>query len=280
MKIFNRIGPLQAFLNDRRSTGISVGLIPTMGALHRGHLSLIEAARRNGDFTVCSLFVNPTQFNDPRDLEKYPRDLAADQFKLEAAGCDVLFAPEVDEMYMRQPVIRLEFCEIGRVLEGQFRPGHFSGVGQVVTKLFNIVEPDHAYFGRKDYQQCRIIALLNDELNFGITLHTIPTVREADGLAMSSRNQRLSDAERKEATVLYRKLQQAKHELLEGRAWEKIRMAAARDLGGIESLHLEYFELVNKEDLSESFDSLNECVLVIAAHIGPVRLIDNVLIAE
>jgi pantoate--beta-alanine ligase len=280
MEIFKRIGPLQAFLNDRRSPGVSVGLIPTMGALHRGHLSLIEAARRNGDITVCSLFVNPTQFNDPRDLEKYPRNLTLDQQMLEGVGCDVLFAPDAQEMYTRVPAIKFEFGEMSRVLEGKFRPGHFSGVGQVVAKLFNIVRPDHAYFGMKDYQQCRIISLLNNELNFGIRLHTLPTVREPDGLAMSSRNARLNSSDRTNATVLYRTLQQSKKELLAGRPWEKVRMEAARDLGGIEGIHLEYFELANKEDLSDEFKNLNECVLLIAAHVGPVRLIDNLQIAE
>jgi pantoate--beta-alanine ligase len=142
------------------------------------------------------------------------------------------------------------------------------------------VRPDHAYFGMKDYQQCRIISLLNNELNFGIRLHTLPTVREPDGLAMSSRNARLNSSDRTNATVLYRTLQQSKKELLAGRPWEKVRMEAARDLGGIEGIHLEYFELANKEDLSDDFKNLNECVLLIAAHVGPVRLIDNVQIAE
>lgn len=280
MKIFKRIGQLQAYLNDRRSAGACVGLVPTMGALHKGHLSLIEASRRNGDLTVCSLFVNPTQFNDPRDLEKYPRDSEGDQHILEAAGCDVLFLPDEREMYAHQPTIRFEFGALSTTLEGQFRPGHFSGVALVVAKLFNIVQPAHAYFGRKDYQQCRIISVLNGELNFGITLHTLPTIREGDGLAMSSRNQRLSPADRKKATELYRTLQQAKSLLVAGQPWEKVRKEAARDIAAIDELRLEYFELVNREDLSEKYSSLNECVLLIAAHVGPVRLIDNILIAE
>jgi pantoate--beta-alanine ligase len=280
MKIFKQIGPLQAFLSDRRAAGDTVGLVPTMGALHRGHISLIEASRRNGDLTVCSLFVNPTQFNDPEDLRNYPRSPEVDQQMLGAAGCQVLFIPGDLDMYERESRVSFEFGDAGSMLEGKFRPGHFSGVALVVSKLFNIVRPARAYFGRKDYQQFRIISLLNAELKFGIQLHGLPTVREQDGLAMSSRNLRLNPAERQDATSLFRTLQESRQNLLSGKPWEQVRIAAARNLAGIHGLRLEYFELVNKDDLSDTFQDLHECVLLIAAHVGPVRLIDNLLISE
>jgi pantoate--beta-alanine ligase len=248
-----------------------------MGALHKGHISLIEASRKNGDFTVCSLFVNPTQFNDPQDLKKYPRNLASDEALLREAGCDVLFAPDVDEMYGQDHRLRFEFGEMGRILEGKFRPGHFSGVALVVSKLFNIVRPAHAYFGCKDYQQFRIISLLNEEMKFGIQLHGMPTVREADGLAMSSRNALLGTQDRKQAPILYRCLQQARQDLLAGIPWNKVHSDALARLDGV---RLDYFELVSKTTLDDANEELADCILLIAAHIGPVRLIDNLAISE
>ena len=277
MEVFTRIGPLQAFLNDRRSKGTSIGLVPTMGALHRGHISLIDGSRKNGDFTVCSVFVNPAQFNDPQDLKKYPRSLASDEAMLGKAGCEVLFAPGVDEMYEQEHKLQIEFGELGRILEGRFRPGHFSGVALVVSKLFNIVKPTHAYFGFKDYQQFRIISLLNEEMKFGIQLHGMPTIREPDGLAMSSRNERLSNEERKLAPLLYRSLQQARKDLLGGTKWERVHRDTITSLAGI---RVDYFALASKTNLGGETEKLNNCILLIAAHVGSVRLIDNLAISE
>jgi pantoate--beta-alanine ligase len=280
MEFFKQAGPLQAFLTDRRSKGSVVGLVPTMGALHPGHMSLVSASRKNGDFTVCSLFVNPTQFNDPEDLKKYPRNLDADKELLQRSGCDVLFAPEVGEMYEDNHQLRFEFGELGNILEGKLRPGHFSGVGLVVSKLFNIIRPSHAYFGYKDYQQFRIISLLNEEMKFGIQLHGLPTVREGDGLAMSSRNERLNPEERKTAPVLFRCLQQAREQLLRGVAWDKVHNEIASRLEKTEGLRLEYFALVNKFTLDNTFNTLTDGILLIAAYVGPVRLIDNLTVTE
>jgi pantoate--beta-alanine ligase len=277
MEVFKRIGPLKAFLDDQRSRGSSVGLVPTMGALHQGHISLIEASRKNGDFTVCSLFVNPTQFNDPQDLKKYPRNLALDEAMLRNNGCKALFAPDVDEMYEQDHRLQFEFGEIGHVLEGKFRPGHFSGVALVVSKLFNIVRPAHAYFGCKDYQQFRIISLLNEEMKFGIKLHGMPTVREPDGLAMSSRNALLSPEERRQAPNLFRCLLKARKDLLSGIPWTEVRTHALANLAGV---RLDYFELVSKTTLDGTPQKLGDCILLIAAHFGNVRLIDNLPISE
>ena len=279
MKFFTRIGPLQAFLNEQRIAGKSIGLVPTMGALHRGHMSLIEASQENGDFTVSSLFVNPTQFNDPGDLERYPRDLDTDKLLLEKAGCQVLFAPDTREMYARQSQVRFDFGQFDKILEGKYRPGHFSGVALVVSKLFNIVRPDSAYFGRKDFQQFKIISIINDDLNFGIKLHCRPTVREVDGLAMSSRNLRLSADGRNHATTLYRNLLSARQSLLDGISWSQVRAEVEENFRSSAGVQLEYFELADSATLSTEVKDLTKGILLVAAIVGPVRLIDNLPIA-
>jgi pantoate--beta-alanine ligase len=278
MEFFTRIGPLQAFLNQQRIAGKSIGLVPTMGALHRGHMSLIEASLRNGDFTVSSLFVNPTQFNDPGDLERYPRDLAKDKVLLEKAGCDVLFAPDTAEMYAHKSRVTFDFGQLDKILEGKFRPGHFGGVGLVVSKLFNIVRPDAAYFGRKDFQQFKIISTINDDLNFGIALHCLPTVREDDGLAMSSRNLRLGAAERKLAATLYENLSSARKALLDGTSWDKVQAQVKENFRATTGITLEYFELADSDTLSTELKNPANGILLIAAVVGTVRLIDNLLI--
>src|SRR6478735_2463281 len=203
MEIFKEIGPLRAYLRSQKKGQSTVGLVPTMGALHTGHLTLIKEAKAENDLTVCSIYVNPTQFNNASDLAKYPRLLEKDSQLLKEAGCDVLFAPENSEMYASPSELKLEFGQLDKILEGKFRPGHFSGVGLVVSKLFNIVKPDRAYFGQKDFQQFAIISKLNEELLFGISLKAVYIVREEDGLAMSSRNLRLSSEERKKAIIFY-----------------------------------------------------------------------------
>lgn len=276
MKVFNRIGPLQAFLREQRLEGKSIGLVPTMGALHRGHTSLIEASRANSDLTICSLFINPTQFNDPLDLAKYPRDLASDKQLLTEAGCQVLFAPENSDMYGKPSQIHFDFGELDKVLEGKFRPGHFSGVALVVSKLFNIVSPDHAYFGCKDYQQFRIISVLTKELKFNLNLHCLPTIREEDGLALSSRNLRLNTDERKKASSLFRNLSAAREALLDGAPWPDIRSRAEENLRTIPGVKLEYFELADKTTLNPGKPGdMENGILLIAAFVGTVRLIDN-----
>jgi pantoate--beta-alanine ligase len=281
MKVFTRIGPLQAFLAGQKSAGKSVGLVPTMGALHSGHTSLVEASCANGDFTVCSLFVNPTQFNDPRDLEKYPRDLPADISLLTQAGCQALFAPENSEMYRRPSQVNFDFRTLDKILEGKYRPGHFSGVALVVAKLFNIFRPHQAYFGRKDFQQFKIISIINDDLDFGVRLHCLPTIREADGLAMSSRNMRLNAGERKQAVLLYQNLSIARQALLDGEPWERVQSQASENFKAAQGVKLEYFELADIDTLAtDNQKNLDHAILLVAAFVGSVRLIDNLPISE
>jgi pantoate--beta-alanine ligase len=281
MKVFTRIGPLQAFLEEQRIAGNSIGLVPTMGALHSGHTSLVEASCASGDFTVCSLFVNPAQFNDPRDLEKYPRDLPADIDLLTKAGCKALFAPEDSEMYRRSSQVHFDFGHLDKVLEGKYRPGHFSGVALVVAKLFNIFRPHQAYFGRKDFQQFKIISIINDDLDFGVRLHCRPTVRESDGLAMSSRNMRLNVSERKQAAILYQNLTIARKALLEGVPWQKVQSRATENFRAARGVRLEYFELADTETLAMGeVKDLDSAILLVAAFVGAVRLIDNLQIAD
>lgn len=278
MQIFKEIDPLKIHLQQKRKAGFSVGLVPTMGALHEGHLSLIRSSKEATGVTVCSLYVNPTQFNNPADLEKYPRTIEKDIAMLESAGCDVLFAPETATMYERPSTIKFDFGQLDKVLEGKFRPGHFSGVATVVSKLFHIVDPDHAFFGQKDYQQLAVITKLVEELKFNIKIHGAPIIREASGLAMSSRNQRLSDEEKKRALILHESLLDARRNLLAGNPWDDVHKEITQRFEK-EKLELEYFELLNRDDITTAFSGdVKKGVLLIAAYVGPVRLIDNMLI--
>jgi len=279
MQIFKEIGPLKLHLQHKRKEGFSVGLVPTMGALHQGHLSLIHASRQATDITVCSLFVNPTQFNNPADLEKYPRTLEKDTSLLESAGCDVLFAPETASMYERAEVIHFDFGQLDKVLEGKFRPGHFSGVATVVSKLFHIVEPDHAFFGQKDYQQLQIVTKLVEELKFNIQVHGVPIIREPNGLAMSSRNQRLSEADKTRAGILHESLSDARSRLLAGKPWTEVQKDIIEKINKTQDLQLEYFELTNRNDLTNTTNvDIKNGILLTACFVGSVRLIDNMLI--
>lgn len=286
MQIFKDIDPLKLHLQQKKKDGFSIGLVPTMGALHEGHLSLIRASKAATRLTVCSLYVNPTQFNNPADLEKYPRTIEKDIAMLEATGCDVLFSPETPTMYpektgagSRPGVIRFDFGKLDKILEGKFRPGHFSGVAVVVAKLFHIVEPDHAFFGQKDYQQLQIVTRLVEELKFNITIHGIPIMREASGLAMSSRNQRLSETEKQRAAILHEMLREARGKLLAGKPWKEIQQDIVDRFNKIQDLQLEYFELANRDDLTNTTDvDIKKGILLTACVVGPVRLIDNMFI--
>jgi pantoate--beta-alanine ligase len=280
MEIFKEISPLKAFLKDVRKAGKTIGLVPTMGALHRGHLSLIDASKASNDVTISTVFVNPTQFNNPNDLLQYPRTLDKDTEMLKEVRCDVLFAPEISELYPSPSTLRLDFGALDKVMEGQFRPGHFSGVGLVVSKLFNIIQPDSAYFGQKDWQQFAVISKLVEELNFPLTLHSVATLREPDGLALSSRNLRLSSEQRKVATVFYRALQLAQREL-QSRIDINVVKRKVKDLVEHErDVKLEYFELADSKNLNvlEHVDKANQPILCIAGFVGEVRLIDNLFL--
>jgi len=278
MQVFKEIKPLKAFLNQSASS--TIGFVPTMGALHAGHLSLIEASKRENQLTACSIFVNPTQFNNPKDLEKYPRTVERDIELLKKSGCDIVFIPDAKGMYEHESTIKFDFGELDKILEGKFRPGHFSGVALVVSKLFHIVNPTIAYFGQKDFQQFKIIETMVNELKFNLQLKAMPILREADGLAMSSRNMRLGKNEREKAIVFYQSLIEAKKLLLNGEKISRIKEIIKQKCESIDGVKLEYLELTNFENLKSAENVDHETILLIAGYVGEVRLIDNLLLNE
>lgn len=280
MQIFKEIGPLKAFLVEKRTQGKTIGFVATMGALHEGHLELIRNSQNDNSVTVCSIFVNPSQFNNPADLQKYPRTLESDIQKLKKVGCDVLFCPEAEVMYENQSLLKFDFGHLDKVMEGEFRPGHFSGVALVVSKLFNIVEPDVAYFGQKDWQQFAIIQQLTRELKFNLKLKSIPTFREGDGLAMSSRNARLTPELRKKASVIYRALKLAVDQLKSGTSVQPVKMDFKKTIEADPEFKVEYVEVADSENL-KPINNVTESarpIICIAVFAGEVRLIDNMLL--
>nr|WP_255777793.1 pantoate--beta-alanine ligase [Mariniradius sediminis] len=266
------------FRNDRKT----IGLVPTMGALHIGHLELVKKAKESTDVVVVSIYVNPTQFNNPADFEKYPKTLDKDLEILDKIGVDIVFTPENQEIYPSNPKLRLNFGLLEEVLEGAFRPGHFNGVGIVVSKLLNIVKPDVAFFGQKDLQQVAIIKRLVSDLSFDVKIDVVRTVREANGLAFSSRNMRLNPDERMAALVLSKALFFAKSELLRGVDWLTVKNQAVQLFESEPLCRLEYFELVdpNTFKILESFDPRDLSSICTAAYVGEVRLIDNLPIID
>ncbi len=279
MLVFERKADLTVYLLQQRKAGNTIGLVPTMGALHRGHLSLIETSVREADITVCSIFVNPIQFTNKKDLEKYPRTPEKDQKLLEDAGCHVLFCPSVEEMYPNPPYTQFSFGALEEVMEGYYRPGHFRGVGLIVSKLFNIVQPDLAFFGQKDLQQCRIIEHMAADLLFNLKVVVIPTVREEDGLAMSSRNVRLEPEARKEATALYKALCLGRDMLLKGEEPSVVGREVEAFVRTFPGLQLEYFSIADGGTLQpvKVVSDHKQLALCIAGYAGDVRLIDNLL---
>jgi pantoate--beta-alanine ligase len=251
-----------------------------MGALHDGHISLVEASKKHNDVTVCSIFVNPTQFNNPSDLQKYPRTLDQDTEQLKKVECEVIFCPEVAEIYPNPSVVRFDFGTLDKVMEGQFRPGHFSGVAQVVSKLFHIVEPHNAYFGQKDWQQFAIIRQLVEDLNFNLRLHSIPTLREKNGLAMSSRNLRLTESQRQHAGAIFQALNSAKDDLLRGIPIAQVKTLVQKKIEQQPQMVLEYFEVADSKNLTvlKNVSESTSPILCIAVFAGDVRLIDNLFL--
>jgi pantoate--beta-alanine ligase len=280
MQVFNEIAPLQAFIKAKKHEGKSIGLVPTMGALHTGHLSIIEASKVENDITICSIYVNPAQFNNAADLQKYPRTIDKDTKSLQKVECDILFCPSNHEMYGNDSLLKFEFGHLDKVMEGRFRPGHFSGVALVVSKLFNIVEPDRAYFGQKDWQQFVIIRQLVEELKFNLDLRVVPIFREADGLAMSSRNQRLGPAERQKAVVFYRALEAAKTSLLSGSSFDEVSTMVRKIVESSDLVTLEYFEIAESKNLNllDNVKAADRAIMCIAGFVGEVRLIDNMFL--
>ncbi|MBK7650700.1 MAG: pantoate--beta-alanine ligase [Flammeovirgaceae bacterium] len=280
MRVFNEIEPLKAFLRKEKIDSNSVGFVPTMGALHQGHLSLIEASRVENSITVCSIFVNPTQFNNPADLAKYPRTLEADKVLLERAKCDILFCPETSQMYSSQSQVTFDFGKLDKMMEGHYRPGHFSGVALVVSKLLHIVSPDRAYFGQKDYQQFKIIEKLVADLKFDVSLRCMLIKRETDGLAMSSRNARLSNEQRSKAIVFYQSLLEAKALLQKGNSVKRVYESITKNFERIGDVKLEYFELADTTNLTPTENVSDNAILLIAGYVGEIRLIDNLLMKD
>ncbi len=282
MQTFDTIESFRKYVSGHRKPGKTIGFVPTMGALHAGHLALVRRCKQENGLAVCSIYVNPTQFTNPEDLRNYPRTLEADRQLLQEAGCDVLFAPTDAEMYPQTPQLKMDFGSLETVLEGKFRPGHFNGVGLVVAKLFHIVQPDMAYFGQKDLQQCLVIRRLIRDLSFPIALEIHPTVREADGLAMSSRNRRLTPAQRAAAPLLYQALSMAGQVLAGGGTVAAATKTVETHLSQSGEIRLEYFEVADSQSLSRIASAVivPPYALCIAAHLGSVRLIDNVLVGS
>lgn len=277
MKLIQTIDELQKELEILRNEGKTIGLVPTMGALHEGHASLVRRAVVENDVVVVSDFVNPTQFNDPNDLLKYPRTLDADCELLEREGAKIVFAPSVDEMYPEPDTRQFSYAPLDTVMEGKYRPGHFNGVCQIVSKLFMIVGPDRAYFGEKDFQQLAIIREMVKSLEMPVQIVGCPIVREFDGLALSSRNARLSDAERKQALNISKTLFDSV-KFAENHSVVETQQMVENAIRNADGLELEYFEIVDGNTLQKitAWEDTNYAVGCITVFCGDVRLIDNI----
>ena len=279
MKVFHKIVELQNTLFDDRKKGKSVGLVPTMGALHEGHASLVKRSVGENGVTVVSLFVNPTQFNDPKDLSSYPRDVEADCKLLESIGADYVFVPSVEEMYPTPDTRHFEFPPISTVMEGAHRPGHFNGVCQVVSRLFYIVRPDRAYFGEKDWQQIAVVKAMVKSLGLGVEIVECPIVRDADGLARSSRNALLSPDERKIAPNIFKALKESV-EYSRSHGVSETHDHVVSSINAVDGLDVEYFEIVDGNTLQPvgDWNDTDYVVGCITVYCGarPVRLIDHI----
>lgn len=276
METISTVAELRAAVAKAKENGAKVGLVPTMGALHAGHKSLIDRARRECDFVVVSVFVNPTQFNNANDLQTYPRTVEADCRLLEAAGVDVAFVPSVEEVYPEPDTRQFELGSVAEVMEGAMRPGHFNGVCQVVSKLFDFATPDKAYFGEKDFQQIAVIRKMVELINSPVEIIACPIMRESDGLALSSRNVRLSDEQRAAAPQI--------HEILSDNAElagegvtdvEALKEMVVTELNAIDGMEVEYYEIVDPITLQQT-DNISEAVGCVTVWMGDVRLIDNI----
>ncbi|GHV20811.1 pantothenate synthetase [Clostridia bacterium] len=277
MKLLKTVSELQAILTEERKNGRSIGFVPTMGALHQGHIELIKQSAAENDISVVSIFVNPTQFNDKNDLLKYPRTLDADCELMLSTGTTLVFAPSVEEIYPEPDTRQFGFGTLESVMEGQFRPGHFNGVAQVVSRLFDIVKPDRAYFGEKDFQQLAIIRALVKQLNLNIEIIAHPIVRESDGLALSSRNIRLTSDQRKNAVIISQTLFESKAKK-ERFPVTEIKQEVIEKINAVPEFQVEYFDLVDRDSLQTINDwkDSEHIVGCIAAYAGNVRLIDNI----
>ena len=277
MQVINTITQLQDYLQKGRAEGKSIGLVPTMGALHEGHASLVKRSVAENDITVVSIFLNPTQFNDPKDLERYPRTLENDCAILEQCGAQIAFAPSVSEIYPEPDTRLFSYPPTDSVMEGARRPGHFNGVCQIVSKLFQMTDPDRAYFGEKDYQQIAVIRRMVEDQKFKVNIIPCPVIREDDGLAMSSRNTLLSQEEKEIAPNIYCILKESK---TLGLPIEETQKWVVSQINAIEGLEVEYYSIVDGDTLAEISDwsqapSVVGCITVYCGK-TPIRLIDHI----
>lgn len=276
MIILRNLSVAQMLINELKKQKRSIGFVPTMGALHQGHISLVEQAKAQNDFILVSIFVNPTQFNNSEDLEKYPRTEAEDTFLLEKAGVDAVFIPSVEDMYPQGANSQsFQLNGLENQMEGKFRPGHFDGVGTIVNRFFEIIQPTKAYFGEKDFQQLRIIQQMVENLNLDLEIVPVAIKREEDGLAMSSRNKRLTEEMRSESPIIYQILQKAK-DFLVNNSIEATKKMVEKEFATT-NLELEYFEIADENTLESvsEFDSSHNIRAFIAVFAGEIRLIDN-----
>ena len=275
MKVFETKSALDQALGYYRDRE-TIGFVPTMGALHSGHISLVEQCRKENSITVVSIFVNPTQFNDKNDLANYPRTMEEDLNRLSLAGCDFVFVPSVKEMYPEEDTRVFDFGTLDKVMEGACRPGHFNGVAQIVSRLFDVVQPAKAYFGEKDFQQLVIIRRLADMMNLPVQIVACPVIRETDGLAMSSRNVRLTPEQRQNASAIARVLFSCK-EKIGDMPLDELKKQVVEQINSIPGLQTEYFDIVDRNTLKTAGQyikgTLQGCI---AVHVGNIRLIDNI----
>jgi pantoate--beta-alanine ligase len=281
MQITTSIREMQSLAASLRAKGRTIGLVPTMGFLHEGHVSLMRRARTECDAVVVSIFVNPTQFGPNEDFARYPRDEEGDRSKCESEAVDILFMPTAAEMYPERPTVFVAVEGISEVLEGAVRPGHFRGVATVVAKLFNIVKPHKAFFGQKDYQQCLVIKRMVKGLDFDLEIVVLPTTREQDGLAMSSRNSYLSPGERRAAATVHRALSAAENLALTGvQEPEKLSNKMRAVLAEEKAITIDYVEVADPESLEPLSTIGDNMVILVAIRLGLTRLIDNILISR
>jgi pantoate--beta-alanine ligase len=277
MQILNNKTAMTSYVREQKAAGKTVGFVPTMGALHEGHLTLVREAAKKDACVVVSIFVNPTQFNNKEDLKRYPRKEETDFALLRNEKCDAVFFPNVEEMYPETDTRVFDLGELATVMEGEFRPGHFNGVAQIVTKLFDIVQPNRAYFGKKDFQQLAVIQHITKQLDYDIDIVPVPTVRESDGLAMSSRNERLTREQREVAPHIYKTISHAAS--LQGKfSVEELEKYVINEIDASNGLRTEYFKIVNALTLQPVLSWHEKCDKVgcVAVYCGDVRLIDNI----
>lgn len=278
MRVLNTRNELVNLINNLKKEGKTIGFVPTMGALHEGHLSLVKESKKNSDITVVSVFVNPTQFNDPEDLKRYPRTLEQDVELLKSVNCDIVFAPSVEEIYPEPDTRKFNFGYLESIMEGAKRPGHFNGVGQVVSRLFDLVAPDKAFFGMKDFQQVVIIKYMVKQLKYNIEIIACPIVREENGLAKSSRNTLLDEDHRKNAPHIYNTLKKARS-LASEMGVKEIREWIVNEINRNPFLDTEYVEIVDDTTLkvTEDWSEPGTKVACVAVYAGKIRLIDNIV---